>query len=212
MNPAVTKVLCVRNVMLLKQAASTVTRLTSIRQSPLWFTGNSLASKRHYRSMPTHGIGRYKYLLPKEVPRKKREKLQMKQLKPGTDTEYGVLNIQLTGYDMTLVEHYSQYIHRLCNRLKIKVEESYAMPTKSTEISVLQEQGTKMNVEGVIHCHERIVQISGLSSVLAPIVVEVLQTNQPEGVQLCIKEHTEAEFNARFKARPELEGLIAQIS
>ncbi|XP_048453589.1 39S ribosomal protein L48, mitochondrial isoform X1 [Rhincodon typus] len=108
--------------------------------------------------MPTHGIGRYKYLLPKEVPRKKREKLQMKQLKPGTDTEYGVLNIQLTGYDMTLVEHYSQYIHRLCNRLKIKVEESYAMPTKSTEISVLQEQGTKMNVEGVIHCHERIVQ------------------------------------------------------
>ncbi|XP_048389334.1 39S ribosomal protein L48, mitochondrial isoform X2 [Stegostoma tigrinum] len=182
MNPAVTKVLCVRNVMLLKQAASTVTRLTSIRQSPLWFTGNSLASKRHYRSMPTHGIGRYKYLLPKEVPRKKREKLQMKQLKPGTDTEYGVLNIQLTGYDMTLVEHYSQYIHRLCNRLKIKVEESYAMPTKSTEISVLQEQGTKMNVEGVIHCHERIVQ------------------------------HTEAEFNARFKARPELEGLIAQIS
>ncbi|XP_048453590.1 39S ribosomal protein L48, mitochondrial isoform X2 [Rhincodon typus] len=162
--------------------------------------------------MPTHGIGRYKYLLPKEVPRKKREKLQMKQLKPGTDTEYGVLNIQLTGYDMTLVEHYSQYIHRLCNRLKIKVEESYAMPTKSTEISVLQEQGTKMNVEGVIHCHERIVQISGLSSVIAPIVVEVLQTNQPEGVQLCIKEHTEAEFNARFKARPELEGLIAQIS
>ncbi|XP_078078992.1 large ribosomal subunit protein mL48 [Mustelus asterias] len=212
MNPVLTKILCERHVTLLKQAAAPVFRLTFIRHPPLWYSGNSLASKRHYRSMPTHGIGRYKYLLPREVPRKKRERLQMKQLKPGTDTEYGVLNIQLTGYDMTLVEHYSQYVHRLCNQLKIKVEESYAMPTKSTEISVLQEQGTKMNVEGVIQSHDRIVQISGLSSVLAPIVVEVLQTNQPEGIQLCIKAHTEADFNARFKARPELEGLIAQIN
>uniref|UniRef100_UPI00398F3E3A large ribosomal subunit protein mL48 n=1 Tax=Pristiophorus japonicus TaxID=55135 RepID=UPI00398F3E3A len=212
MHPVLTKILCVRTETLLNQAAATVFSLTSSRQPPLWFTGSIVASKRHYRSMPTHGIGRYKYLLPREVPRKKREKSQMKQLKTGTDTEYGVLNIQLTGYDMTLVEHYSQYIHRLCNQLKIKVEESYAVPTKSTEISVLQEQGTKMNVEGVIHTHERIVQVSGLSSVLAPIVVEVLQTNQPEGVQLCIKEHTEADFNARFKARPELEGLIAQIN
>ncbi|XP_069747908.1 large ribosomal subunit protein mL48-like [Narcine bancroftii] len=174
--------------------------------------GNILSNMRQYRSMPTHGIGRYKYLLPREVPRKKKEKLQMKQLKMGTDTEYGVLNIQVTGHDMTLVEHYSQYIHRFCNQMKIKVEESYAMPTKSTEISLLEEKGTKMNVEAVIPTHERIVQISGLSSILIPIVVEVLQTNQPEGVHLCIKEHTEADFHARFKARPELEGLIAQMN
>ncbi|XP_072333232.1 large ribosomal subunit protein mL48 isoform X1 [Scyliorhinus torazame] len=212
MNPVLTKVLCVRHATLLKLSAATVFRLTFVRYPPLWFPGNNLASERHYRSMPTHGIGKYKYLLPREVPRKKREKLKMKQLKPGTDTEYGVLNIQLNGYDMTLVEHYIQYIHRLCNQLKIRVEESYAMPTKSTEFSVLQEQGTKMNMEGVIQSHERIVQVSGLSSLLAPIVVEVLQTNQPEGVQLCIKEHTEADFNARFKARPELEGLMAQIN
>ncbi|XP_069760646.1 large ribosomal subunit protein mL48-like [Narcine bancroftii] len=158
--------------------------------------------------MPTHGIGRYKYLLPREVPRKKKEKLQMKQLKMGTDTEYGVLNIQVTGHDMTLVEHYSRYIHRFCNQMKIK-EESYAMPTKSTEISSLEEKGTKMNLEAVIPTHERIVQISGLSSILIPIVVEVLQTNQREGVILCIKE---ADFHARFKARPDLEGLIAQMN
>ncbi|XP_062908991.1 39S ribosomal protein L48, mitochondrial [Mobula hypostoma] len=211
MNPFLTKVLCLRNSVLLKQAAATVVRLTSL-QTPLSLTGNILSSNRHYRSMPTHGIGKYKYLLPKEIPRKKKEKLQMKQLKAGTDTEYGILNIQITGHDMTLVEHYSQYIHRFCNRLKIKVEESYAMPTKSTEISLLQEQGTKMNVEAVILTHERIVQVSGLSSILVPIVVEVLQTNQPEGVRLCIKEHTEADFHARFKARPELEGLLAQMN
>ncbi|XP_032879078.1 39S ribosomal protein L48, mitochondrial isoform X4 [Amblyraja radiata] len=185
---------------------------SSLNKLLLWSSGTSISSNRHYRSMPTHGIGRYKYLLPKEIQRKRKEKLQMKQLKMGTDTEYGVLNIQVTGHDMTILEHYSQYIHKLCNQLKINVEESYAMPTKSTEISQLQEKGTKMNMEAVILTHERIVQVSGLSSTLLPVVVEVLQTNQPEGVHLCIKEHTEADYHARFKARPELEGLIAQIN
>lgn len=41
---------------------------------------------------------------------------------------------------------------------------SYAMPTKSTEISQLQEKGTKMNVEAVILTHERIVQVLHVSS------------------------------------------------
>lgn len=47
----------------------------------------------------------------------------MKQIKAATDTEYGVLNVSVSGYDMTLVEHYAQYIHNLCNRLHISVDE-----------------------------------------------------------------------------------------
>ncbi|MGH0173620.1 UNVERIFIED_CONTAM: hypothetical protein FKN15_065997, partial [Acipenser sinensis] len=121
-------------------------------------------------------------------PKKKKEKLQVKAIKTGTDTEYGVLNVQVSGHDMTIVEHYSQYVHNLCNRLKIKVDESYALPTKCTEVMLLQEQGTKMFADAVLSTHERIVQLSGLSSTLAPVFVEVLLRNQPEGVQLSIKE------------------------
>lgn len=91
-----------------------------------------------------------------------------------------------------------------------------------------------------------------MKATLSPIFMEVLLKNQPEGVQLCVKEvkkltliyaevclyfyvglgilicinmvcfmsscifmclqHTEADFQSRFKARPELEGLIAKIS
>ncbi|XP_042190210.1 39S ribosomal protein L48, mitochondrial [Callorhinchus milii] len=206
------RVLCLRNETLLKQAAAAILRLTASRQLPPYSAGNVQADKRHYKSMPTHGIGRYKYLLPKEVVRKKKDKLQMKEVKLGTDTVYGSLNISVNGFNLTLVEHYNQYIHKLCNQLGIKVEESYAIPTKSTEISLLQEQGTKTYLEAIITTHERIIQVSGLSSTLAPILVEVLNMNQPEGIQLSIKEPTVADFNARFKARPELEGLMAQMS
>ncbi|GAA6077653.1 39S ribosomal protein L48, mitochondrial isoform X1 [Tachysurus ichikawai] len=167
--------------------------------------------ERQYRSMPSHGIGRYKYLLPKET-QKKKEKVQMKEIKAATDTAYGVLNVTVSGYDMTLVEHYAQHIHKLCNSLDIKVNESYALPTKSTEILVMPEQGTKMYVDAMLKTHERVVQISQMKATLAPVFLEVLLKNQPEGVQLSINEHTEADYKARFKARPELEGLLAQMS
>lgn len=47
----------------------------------------------------------------------------MKPIVAATDTAYGTLNVKVSGYDMTVVEHYSQYIHNLCNRLSIKVAE-----------------------------------------------------------------------------------------
>ncbi|KAI2659628.1 39S ribosomal protein L48, mitochondrial [Labeo rohita] len=132
--------------------------------------------------MPTHGIGKYRHLLPKALPKKKKDRVQTKQIKAATATEFGVFNVCVSGYDMTLVEHYSQYIHNLCNHLDIKVDESYAVPTKSTEVMVMQEQGTKMYVDAVLKTHERVVQ------------------------------HTETDYQSRFKTRPELEGLLAKIN
>ncbi|XP_053312641.1 39S ribosomal protein L48, mitochondrial [Spea bombifrons] len=169
-------------------------------------------STRHYRSQPTHGIGRYRHLLPPEKDPKKKEKLPTKDAKPTSEYEYGLVNIQVSGYDMTSVEHYSQYIHNLCNRLSVKVEECYANPTRTKEVMLLQEHTNKMLLDSVLTTHERVIQVRGVSSIMVPILIEVLMMNQPEGVQLLLKEHTEADYQARFKARPDLENLMASMS
>ena len=49
----------------------------------------------------------------------------MKEINVGTEYEYGDVNIQMTSYDMCLVEHFAQYVHKLCNRLAVKVNERY---------------------------------------------------------------------------------------
>uniref|UniRef100_UPI0037E75462 large ribosomal subunit protein mL48 n=1 Tax=Semicossyphus pulcher TaxID=241346 RepID=UPI0037E75462 len=182
-------------------------RATPCTQHPVW----ACVNKRQYKSMPTHGIGRWRHLLPKETSKKKKDKHQLKPILEATNTAYGTLNVKVSGYDMTLVEHYSQYIHNLCNRLGIKVAESYALPTKTTEVMLMQEQGTKMFVDAVLKTHLRVIQLSSLNATLCPVFMDVLLKNQPEGVQLSLQEHTEADFQARFKGRPELEGLMAQI-
>ncbi|KAM8881369.1 large ribosomal subunit protein mL48 [Synchiropus picturatus] len=174
--------------------------------------GVTLRLDRHYNGMPTYGIGRWRHLLIKEAPKKKKERIQMKEMLAASSTCYGTLNVEIAGYDMTLVEHYSQYIHNLCHRLNITVSDCYALPTHTKEVYLMQEQGTKMLVDSILKTHTRVVQLKSLTATLCPTLMELLLKNQPEGVQLSVKEHTEADFLGRFKARPELEGLISQIN
>ncbi|XP_039456129.1 39S ribosomal protein L48, mitochondrial-like [Oreochromis aureus] len=104
---------------------------------------------------------------------------------------------------------------------------SYALPTKSTEVMLMQEQGTKTYVDAVLKTHHRVIKVrTGLS-----FLVLSAQTAGAAGVMRGFKDltansvinfcpaehserraHTEADFQARFKARPELEGLIAQMN
>ncbi|XP_037538522.1 39S ribosomal protein L48, mitochondrial-like [Nematolebias whitei] len=76
---------------------------------------------------------------------------------------------------------------------------------------LMQEQSTKTFIDSLLKTHERVVQLSHLNATLCSVFMEVLLKNQPEGVQVSVTEQTEADFNARFKTRPELEGLMAQI-
>ncbi|NXC04241.1 RM48 protein, partial [Orthonyx spaldingii] len=94
-----------------------------------------------------------------QVPKKRKEKVQMKEISAGTEYQYGDVNIQMTSYDLCLVEHFAQYVHRLCNRLSIQVNESYAMPTRTNEVLFLEERGSKMQLDAVLTTHQRVVQV-----------------------------------------------------
>ncbi|XP_062983947.1 large ribosomal subunit protein mL48 [Elgaria multicarinata webbii] len=214
MTAALGKVLCLGKELFLKETSALISlTLKASRRNSICSLGSPLLNCcRHYRSQPTHGIGRYKHLLPPESSKKRKDRIQMKEIDPGTEHKYGDLNIVMTGLDMTLVEHYAQYIHKFCNNLSIKVEESYAMPTKTMEVILTQEKGSKMLLDAVLTTHQRIVQISGLTATFAPILLEIIQKNQPEGVHLIVKEHTEDDFKVRLKGRPELEELLAQLN
>uniref|UniRef100_A0A8C6FM40 Mitochondrial ribosomal protein L48 n=1 Tax=Moschus moschiferus TaxID=68415 RepID=A0A8C6FM40_MOSMO len=121
MNGALGKVLCLKNDTIFKQAFFLL-RFRTSGENPICSAGGILlTTSRHYRSKPTHGIGRYKHLVKPE-------------------------------------------------------------------------------------------EISGLSATFAEIFLEIIQSNLPEGVKLSVREHTEEDFKGRFKARPELEELLAKLN
>ncbi|NXK86502.1 RM48 protein, partial [Formicarius rufipectus] len=94
-----------------------------------------------------------------QAAKRKKERVQMKEINPGTELEFGDVNIQMSSHDLCLVEHFAQYVHRLCNRLRIHVSESYAMPTKTNEVLFLEERGSKMQLDAVLTTHQRVVQV-----------------------------------------------------
>ncbi|NWW96448.1 RM48 protein, partial [Rhynochetos jubatus] len=94
-----------------------------------------------------------------QTSKKKKDRLQMKAINVGTEYEYGDVNIQMTSYDMCLVEHFAQYVHKLCNRLSVRVNESYAMPTKTDEVLFLEERGSKLQLDAVLTTHQRVIQV-----------------------------------------------------
>nr|KAF6343189.1 mitochondrial ribosomal protein L48 [Pipistrellus kuhlii] len=121
MNGTLGKVLCLKNDIIFKKAFPLL-RFKISGENPICSAGGILLStSRHYRSRPTHGIGRYKHLIQAQ-------------------------------------------------------------------------------------------EISGLSATFAEIFLEIIQSNLPEGVKLSVKEHSEEDFKGRFKARPELEELIAKLN
>uniref|UniRef100_A0A670ZAX6 Large ribosomal subunit protein mL48 n=1 Tax=Pseudonaja textilis TaxID=8673 RepID=A0A670ZAX6_PSETE len=123
-----------------------------------------------------------------QAPPKRKNHVEMKEIDPGTEHQYGTLNIVMTGYDVCLVEHYAQYVHRLCNKLSVNVVESYAMPTKTIELVLTGEHGSKVRVDGHLTSHQRVVQIKQLTATFSPIFLEIIQNNLPEGVHLLVKE------------------------
>ncbi|XP_053436214.1 39S ribosomal protein L48, mitochondrial-like isoform X1 [Nycticebus coucang] len=190
MSGTLEKVLCLRNNIIFKQVFSSLRFRTSGENSIYSSGGILLSTYWHYKTKPTHGIGRYKHLIKAQEPKKKRTKVEVKSINLGTDYECGVLSIHLSAYDMTLAERYAQFVHNLCNQLSIKVEESYVLPTKTMEVLWLPDQGNKMVLTTSPYYHERMVQISGSSATFAEIFLEIIQSNLPEGVRLLVKEHS----------------------
>ncbi|KAM9836981.1 large ribosomal subunit protein mL48 [Aulostomus maculatus] len=177
-------------------------------QEPVLGGGVSLV--RQYRSMPTHEIGRWKYLLPRRS-KKKMKKKRKENVRPIPRDAYVTMNVSVSGYDMTLVESYAKYIHNFSQQLGFRVSGSYAMPTKSTEVLLMPEDDIKFYADSVLKTHERIVQLNKPKSLLIPIYMEMCLKNQPEGVQLTMREHTEDEYRLRLKSRLDMEALMAQI-
>lgn len=192
----------------------------------------------------------------------------MKPIIPASNTAYGTLNVKASGYDMTVVEHYTQHIHNLCNRLGINVQErwaclerldrktwnnwdcssviksvtlhgrnqadkkegfffllwkvqnlasfhlrsgilslfstcSYALPTKATEVMLMQEKGTKMYVDSILKTHERVIQVTLTcfqSPSRRPSLLRTFAdlTTEPCYLSVCLAEQPEHRVVSRF--------------
>ena len=125
---------------------------------------------------------------------------------------YELLNINVKGYDYSVLDTYYRYIERLCVSLKIDVVEAYAMPCRTYKIKTYQPFSATLDKEFKLNHYHRVVRISNLKSTFASLLFETIQLNLPEGVQMNVSVPSEEDDEFRYVPDIELNELKQKLT
>lgn len=121
------------------------------------------------------------------------------------------INVQLKGYDFTVLEFSVKQIVKIASLLGVKVAECWATPHESAVVSTYKPQSTTVEETYKLNVYERNVQVTQLSGVTAPIFLEAIQAQLSPGVRLSVHKHDLEHEEIRYIPDLELEDLQKQL-
>ncbi|XP_045614399.1 large ribosomal subunit protein mL48 isoform X2 [Procambarus clarkii] len=125
--------------------------------------------------------------------------------------EYPLVNVQMKGYDFTVLEHYGKWVHNTALNMDIDVEDSWATPCQKLFIQTYKPKSAKVEAEYNLQIYERTVQLADLPSIMAPLFIDVIQAGLPQGVELTVLEHMPEHTKVRYIPDLELKDLQKQL-
>ncbi|CAK1540525.1 unnamed protein product [Leptosia nina] len=124
---------------------------------------------------------------------------------------YDCLNLQIKGYDYTLLEMCQKKIHRYAEVMGIQVEECWATPAKQLKINRFKPNGTAVDAEYHLNIYERNVQVVDVPAWALGTLLRVSRALLPEGCTLNVHEHTIEHEDIRYVPDNELLDLKQQL-
>ena len=93
---------------------------------------------------------------------------------------YPPINIQIKGYNFDVLESCQSYVHKLAENMGINVESAWATPAKTYSLNTFKEGGILVKDSYVLNLYERNVQLTGLRSIDAPILIDTIRIGNNE--------------------------------
>ncbi|XP_014670187.1 PREDICTED: 39S ribosomal protein L48, mitochondrial-like [Priapulus caudatus] len=126
--------------------------------------------------------------------------------------EYDTININIKGYDFAVLEKYARYVHNTAENIGINVTNSWPVLPQASLVQRIKQRSNLVEAEYNLSLYERVVQVDKLPSTLATILLDVIQTSLPEGIQFTMKYHTQLADISRYIPDRELKELEAQLT
>lgn len=126
--------------------------------------------------------------------------------------DYTLVNVQIKGYDFTILEHCGKWIHSTALNMGIDVEDGWATPCEKQHIQTFKPKSTKVEADYYLQIYERNIQLADVPSITAPLFLEVVQAGLPQGVELNVHEHQPEHTEIRYIPDLELRSLYNQLS
>ncbi|KAI0243006.1 hypothetical protein LSAT2_009212 [Lamellibrachia satsuma] len=124
--------------------------------------------------------------------------------------EYEELNIRLRGYDFSVLESFMKYVHNIADVLDISAD-AWPVPARTSMVKTFKPFSSKTENEYNLSLYERVVQVQDIPSTMAPLFLEVVQQNLPEGVSMTACEPELEEEKFRYVPDVILEELETQL-
>ncbi|XP_015915882.1 large ribosomal subunit protein mL48 [Parasteatoda tepidariorum] len=125
---------------------------------------------------------------------------------------YDLLNIQIKGYDFTVLEHYAKYVHRIALHLDFNVTDAWATPHQAWKVTNTEPGSSKIVHDFLLNTYERNIQIDELPCYCAPLFFEVIQRALPAGISVSIHPHEPQHSEIRYIPDFELLALKEQLT
>ncbi|CDW54921.1 Ribosomal S10 domain containing protein [Trichuris trichiura] len=130
---------------------------------------------------------------------------------PKTPPLYSRLNIQLRGYDFAVLEQFQGYVHKVVRYMGFKVVDAWAAPTRNSLCTIYKPRSKAVEAVYKLSHYERNVQLADVPAHLVDLLLDVIQTDLPQGVQLSLHEHTAEIENIRYIPNSDLKEAHKQL-
>ncbi|KAL4704346.1 hypothetical protein ACJJTC_010731 [Scirpophaga incertulas] len=124
---------------------------------------------------------------------------------------YDCLNLQLKGYDFTLLEACQSQIHRYAEVMGIQVDECWATPAQQIKVQRFKPGGTVVDSEYLLNVYERNIQVVDVPAFAMGTLLRVAQAMLPEGCTLNVHEHLPEHEETRYVPDNQLKELQHQL-
>lgn len=134
----------------------------------------------------------------------------LKYLKPQVPV-YDLINIQLKGYDYTVLEHYGKHVHKIAVNMDIEVTDAWASPHQAVHITNKEANTSKVLHNYYLNLYERNIQVTKMAAYSAATFFEIIQSVLPAGVSVSIHPHEQKHEEYRYIPDFELIELKRQL-
>ncbi|XP_012232957.1 large ribosomal subunit protein mL48 [Linepithema humile] len=122
------------------------------------------------------------------------------------------INIQIKGYDYSVLESYQTFMHKLAETMQIDVDNSWPLPHQEFKIQKYKTGTTAVVSEYNLKIYERHMQLSDMSSMKCSILIRALEAALPQGVTLNIDVYDPAIEMKRYVPDKELLDLKSSLN
>ncbi|XP_037027451.1 39S ribosomal protein L48, mitochondrial [Bradysia coprophila] len=124
---------------------------------------------------------------------------------------YGLLNIQIKGYDFPVLESYQRYLTSVAKAMDLDVSNGWAVPAETFQVLRYKPQSALTESEYKLTVYERNIQIVDIMAPVYPVLLRLAQASLPEGVSITVVEHTKEQDELRYVPDGNLNELKQQL-